>query len=356
MSTLFSAMKPVLLTRFMEETGAGETLAGLLVAMPFAGIAASSLVLKPLLPLFSLRQLVILFGGLLVMVEMFSGFYFELQLPLLVAQFAGGIAVGVLMGATSRIIATSQTPDEIFGFVDMSAVFLMSFMIAGAGTAVGLYGLQGGYLFAGLTALGFTLLMLPYQGPASAAPASRFDPMPLKPGLRPISVIFMGVLFVTCSGMGFAFMFTIALDLGMEYSSAGSFIGGLVLVSALACQIGGWCGARFGPLRPLAFAFVTCAAGWWLAINAQSQMVFMMALVPAIFSLQFNFPILLALSGSLDDDGQWAAIATPLITSGFAWAAIMAGIIVSRWDLAALGTATAMGMLVCLLLLIPSRA
>jgi nitrate/nitrite transporter NarK len=73
----------------------------------------------------------------------------------------------------------------------------------------------------------------------------------------------MGVLFVTSSGMGFAFMFTIALDLGMEYSSAGSFIGGLVLVSALACQAGGWCGARFGPRRPLAFAFVTCAVGWW---------------------------------------------------------------------------------------------
>jgi hypothetical protein len=34
----------------------------------------------------------------------------------------------------------------------------------------------------------------------------------------------------------------------------------------------------------------------------------------------------------------------------------MTGFIVSRWDLAALGTATAAGMLVCLLLLIPSRA
>jgi len=40
-------------------------------------------------------------GGLLVLVEMFSAFYFELLLPLLVAQFAGGIVVGVLMGATS---------------------------------------------------------------------------------------------------------------------------------------------------------------------------------------------------------------------------------------------------------------
>lgn len=84
--------------------------------------------------------------------------------------------------------------------------------------------------------------------------------------------------------------------------------------------------------------------------------MFMIALVPAIFSLQFNFPILLALSGSLDKEGQWAAIATPLLTSGFAWAAIAAGTIVNKWNVDALAIATAIGMSVCLLLLIPSRA
>jgi hypothetical protein len=81
----------------------------------------------------------------------------------------------------------------------------------------------------------------------------------------------------------------------------------------------------------------------------------MIALVPAIFSLQFNFPILLALSGSLDAEGRWAAIATPLLMSGFAWAAIVAGAIVSVWGIPALATATGLGLLICLLLLIPSR-
>jgi hypothetical protein len=81
----------------------------------------------------------------------------------------------------------------------------------------------------------------------------------------------------------------------------------------------------------------------------------MIALVPAIFSLQFNFPILLALSGSLDAEGRWAAIATPLLMSGFAWAAIVAGAIVSVGGIPALATATGLGLLICLLLLIPSR-
>ena len=83
--------------------------------------------------------------------------------------------------------------------------------------------------------------------------------------------------------------------------------------------------------------------------------MFMIALVPAIFSLQFNFPILLALSGSLDRYGQWAAIATPLLTSGFAWAAIAAGAIVDQWSIEALAVGTGVGLAVCLLLLIPSR-
>ena len=349
-------MKPVLLTRFVDETGAGESLAGFIVAMPFAGIAAASLVLKPLLRHLSLKQMVHLFGGLLILVELFSAYYFRLHGALLIAQFAGGISVGVLMGASSRIIATTETPDEIFGFVDMSAVFLMSFMIAGVGVAVGRFGLQGGYLFAALAALIYTVLMLVYTEPQNAHFEKKTVVATLKLETRPLAVIFMGVLFVSSSGLGFAFLFTKALDLGMGYSSAGSFIGGLVFVSAFACQLGGWCGGRFGPLRPLAFAFVTCAVGWWIAINATSQFVFMLALVPAIFSLQFNFPILLALSGSLDEDGQWAAVAAPLITSGFAWAAIAAGLIVNQWNVAALGTATVVGMVLCLLLLIPARA
>lgn len=355
MSTLFSAMKPVLLTRFVEQAGFAESLAGLVVAMPFVGIAIASFVSRPLINRFSMKQLSALFGGLLIGGEIVSAFFYENSTILLFAQFAAGLSVGVLMGATSRVIATTETPDPIFGFVDMMAVFLMSFMIAGVGAAVGVFGLEGGYLFAALIALIFTLFMFAYREPQGVVVNDNVTTPRLIITIRPIAVIVMGVLFVTCSGLGFAFMFTIALELGMDYASAGSFIGVLLLVSAAACQIGGWCSGRYGPYRPLAWAFVTCALGWYFAINATSQIMFMAALVPAIFALQFNFPILLALSGSLDENGQWAAIASPLLTSGFAWAAIAAGTIVTHWDVSALATATIIGLSVCFALLLPSR-
>lgn len=356
MSTLFSAMKPILLTRFVEQAEFTQSQAGLAVAMPFVGIAFASLLLRYVFGHLTLRKLVWIFGAILIAAELLSAVYFQYRSWLLPAQLAGGISVGVLMGATSKIIATTSVPDEIFGFVDMMAVFLMSFMIAGIGLSVGLYGLQGGYLFAAAIATLFTAFMTRYQEPSSKKATKENRLAPLKLGVRPIAVVLMGVLFVTSSGMGFAYMFTVALNLGMQYASAGSFIGILVLVSALACQLGGWCSGRFGPLRPLAGAFVTCGLGWYVAINANSQLLFMVALVPAIFSLQFNFPILLALCGSLDSDGQWAAIATPLLVSGFAWAAISAGAIVDHWNVATLGTATVIGMTICLALLFPSRA
>jgi len=356
MSTLFSAMKPIFLTRFVEQADFTQSLAGLAVAMPFVGIAAATVLLRYLFGRLALIRLVWIFGGILIAAELFSAFYFHHPSWLLAAQLAGGISVGVLMGATSEIIATTSTPDEIFGFVDMMAVFFMSFMIAGIGTAVGLYGLQGGYLLAAAIAALFTVLMTRYKEPASEQLAEEEPLEKLGFGVRPIAVVLMGMIFVTSSGLGFAYMFTVALNLGMQYASAGTFIGILVFVSALACQLGGWCSGRFGPLRPLALAFITCGLGWYVAINAESQWVFMVALVPAIFALQFNFPILLALSASLDSDGQWASVATPLLVSGFAWAAIGAGAIVDHWNVAALGTATAIGMSICLLLLIPSRA
>ena len=356
MSTLFSAMKPILLTRFVEEAGFSQSFAGLAVAMPFVGIAAASLLLKALLSRISFHNLVSIFGGILIVGEFLSAFYFQNKTLLLSAQLACGISVGVLMGASSRLIATTKTPDEIFGFVDMTAVLLMSFMIAAIGAAVGAFGLQGGYLLACAMSLFFAVAMAPFREPVAIATDADKPVARLRIGVREISVVVMGMLFVTSSGLGFAYLFTIALRLKMDYASAGSFIGALVLVSALACQVGGWCSGRFGPLRPLAGAFVTSGLGWYIAINAGSQATFMVALVPAIFSLQFCFPILLALSGSLDKDGQWAAIATPLLTSGFAWAAISAGAIVDQWNLAALGTAAVIGMAICFGLLIPSRA
>ncbi len=355
MSTLFSAMKPVLLTRFVEQTGISESLAGMIVALPFVGIAVASVLGRLLPDTLSIRVLGMVFGGLLVLVELLSAVTFESAGLTLVLQLLGGISVGILMGATSREISMTELPDESFGFVDMMAVFLMSFMIAGVGMAVGRYGIEGGYLFAAATSLLFTVLVVQYRQVSMCREEVQGSPAPLVLSIRPVAVVLMGVLFVTTSGLGFAFLFTLARDLGMDYEFAGSVIGTLVFVSAIACQFGGWCSGRYGPLRPLACAYVACALGWYLAIHASSPVIYILALIPAIFSLQFNFPILLALSGSLDEQGRWAQIATPLLTSGFAWAAIAAGAIVEHWGIQELSRATTLGMIVCLGLLLLAR-
>ena len=357
LSTLFSAMKPVLLTRFVEQVGLDESLAGLIVAMPFVGIACASFVARRLVNHISMRKLALIFGSLLVAGELFSAYFFTQIYLILLVQFACGVSVGILMGATSKRVATTQAPDQLFGFVDMTAVLFMSFMITGVGFAVSYAGLQGGYQFAAVVSFGFVCLMLFYREESvNNDPEGLIRHSKLALSVRPIAVVAMGIIFVTASGMGFAFMFSIAIGLGMDYGTAGSFIGTLVLFSAAACPLGGWCSSRFGPIKPLACAYIACGIGWYFAINAESQWMFMVALIPAIFSLQFNFPILLALSGSLDDEGQWAAITSPLLTSGFAWAAITAGFIVSLWGVAALAWGTLIGMAICLLLLFPARS
>jgi len=73
--------------------------------------------------------------------------------------------------------------------------------------------------------------------------------------------------------------------------------------------------------------------------------------VPAVFSLQFTLPILLSFCGSLDTEGRWAAIGSPLLTSGFAWASILAGLLVSAFGIGVIPLATGAGMLACLCLL-----
>ena len=360
MSTLFSAMKPVLLTRLVEQADYSERLAGLAVAMPFVGIALAAFAVHSVIERLSYRQIVMVFGALLAAAELASVWLFPHALALLGVQLAGGLSVGILMGATSREIARSSSPARLFGFVDMMAVLLMSAMVFGVGLSVEWEGLRGGYGFAAAVAAALTLAMLLRRARAAdddvpARPSSGERATAIKLTLKPLAVVGMGVVFVTFSGLGFAFMFTLARDLGMSYDDAGWWIGVLLFFSAFACQAGGWASARYGPRRPLGLAFVVCAVGWYLAVNATSVPVFFAGLVPAIFALQFNFPVLLSLAGTLDNDGQWAGIASPLLTSGFAWAAIVAGQLVGVWGLAALAIGTICGMLVCLGLLWLSR-
>lgn len=353
MSTLFSSVKPVLLTQFMRETGVATSVAGWLVAAPFIGIALATFAVAGLLARFSYRQLITAAGAILVCAQFLLSVLFVFPLLTLLLQLISGLMVGILMGVTSFYIARSRSPGVLFGLVDMIGVLLMSVMVAGVSMATDYMGVAGGYLFSATLCAAYWLLMYSYQNPmqASSEDESRGA---LQVSLRPLLIIVMGVLFVTFSGQGFAFMFSMAGNLGMGFEEAGNKIGFILFVSAFGCIAGGICSARFGAERPLLVAFIVCGVSWTVAIHATSPTVFLWALFPAITMLQFSFPMLLVLAGTLDSAGRWAAVATPLLTSGFAWAAVLSGFIVQNWDISALALSTQLGMMLCISLLLLS--
>jgi predicted MFS family arabinose efflux permease len=348
-STLFSSMKPVLIARFIEQADYSPGLAGLAAAMPFIGGACSSLLLPWALRRFSAGAAITGFGLGLTIAEAGNAVWFASAPLLLLGQFVAGLCGGFLMGMVSQLIATSARSEESFGIVDTAGVLMMSLMIASVGAAVEGSGLRGGFLAAAALCLAFAMAMILCRNALPAAPRHDNDEqrVPLRIGWRGFVVIAAGVVFVTFSGLGFAFMVTAARTLGFGYEDASYAIGIILFLSATGCLAGGWCAARFGPRSSLLTACALCALGWHVALTTGSKMVFLFALAPAIFALQFCFPILLALTGPLDAEGRLAAIAAPLIVSGFAWAAILAGIIVERWGLAALPSATGIGMILC---------
>ena len=350
MSTLFSAMKPVLLTRFVEQAGYSQSLAGLTVAMPFVGGVFSAFVMHLILQRLNYKQAAILFCAGLVICELINGFAFTNPMIVLPCQFISGFSVGALMGVTSRLISQTHDPDRIFGVVDMMCVLLMSFFIAGIGAAVEIKGLAGGFQSALAIAIALSALMFAYR-PKSSASLGAESIGKIVLSWRPVTIILMGIFFITFSGLGFTYMFTMARNLGFTYESAGSQIGVILFFSAFACVAGGWASAKFGPAWPLTGAFVSCAIGWWIAIHTMNPLIYLAALVPAVYALQFACPILLALAGAQDKEGHWAAVAAPLVTSGFAWAAIFSGMIVDVWGVHALSTVTLFGMMLCGLML-----
>ena len=357
MSTLFSSVKPVLLSRFVEQADYSQTLAGLLVALPFVGIAGSAFLVNRLQSYLTIRGATAVLGLLLVAAQLINGAVYSAPGVVVICQFVSGLCVGLLMGYCSQIISTTRVASLAFGVVDMIAVLLMSVMITGVSYAIAHTGLSGGFFFsAGVLAL-FTVLMLAAVSrvPVASSVTGRVA-KPLELRARPILLLIMGVLFITSSGLGFAFMFTKAQGVGLNYQQAGRYVGLILFFSALACLAGGYCAAKFGAAKTLICAFAVCALSWVLALSSQTSGLFLAALIPAIFSLQFNFPVLLSLYGELDGSGRWAAIGTPLLTSGFAWAAIAAGIIVDALGLMALAWFNLVAMVVCTLILIGVEA
>jgi predicted MFS family arabinose efflux permease len=352
-STLFSSMKPVLISRFVEEAHYSPSVAGLAAAMPFVGGVFSSLILPTIIRRLSGAAALVSFGIALAVVEAISAFLFRTPALLLLGQCFAGVCGGVLMGLVSRSIAVSARSEQSFGIVDMVGVMMMSLMIAIIGAAVEWNGLRGGFLASsGLCAVFAVIMAVSGRGLVSEqVSGSAVTQTRLEIGWRAVAVIAMGVAFVTFSGVGFAFMFTAARNLGFSYETAGSAIGVILLFSAIGCLLGGWCAARFGARSSLLGAFTLCALGWHVALTTQDQWTFLLSLGPAIFALQFCFPILLALAGSLDDEGRVAAVAAPLIVSGFAWAAVTAGLVVDRWGISTLPIVTEIGMVICACLL-----
>jgi predicted MFS family arabinose efflux permease len=357
-STMFSAMKPVLIARLVEQVGYSPTMAGLGAAMPFIGGVFSSLFLPLILRRFSADAVLMAFSLGLTAFEAVNAFSYAVPILLLASQLAAGVCGGIMLGLVSRQIAISGRPEQNFGIVDMVGVLMMSFMIALVGAAVDWGGLQRGFLaVSGLCAVFAGLVYFSRHGlPEPSSVGLGHTSGRLNIGWRAVAVIAMGVVFMTFSGVGFAFMFTAARKLGFSYQDAGTAIGVILFLSATGCLAGGWCAAKVGPRPALLAAFALCALGWHLALHTHFQIIFILALGPAIFALQFCFPVILALAGSFDADGRLAAIAAPLIVSGFAWAAILAGVVVDHWGLAALPIVTELGMVLCAILLFASTS
>jgi MFS family permease len=359
-STLFSSMKPVVISGLVEQAGYSTALAGLAAAMPFIGGVAASLLLPRLGNLSTDRTLRLL-GAALPLVELGNAAWLDRAALLLAGQFCAGLCGGMILGLISRLIARSTRADETFGLADMVGVLLMSLMLAAVGSAVAMAGLRGGFLVAALFCILFAVPLFAASHDAvpptaEVGQSSVTANATARPTWQAAAIIATGMVFVTFSGLGFAFMVTVARTLGFGYEAASSAIGTILLVSASGCFVGGWCAARIGPKVPLLCAFALCAIGWHVALHAHAPAVFLAALLPAIFALQFCFPVLLSLAGSVDETGRVAAIGAPLIVSGFAWAAILAGLIVKHWGIGALSAGTSAGMATsAVLLLIGTR-
>jgi predicted MFS family arabinose efflux permease len=332
---LVPQMSPFVVAGLIDGLSLSEGDAGIVASVELLALAATAILIAPVLPRVSYRRAGLL-AVLLTLAAQAASITADGWASLVLLRGAAGIGEGALYAMSLSIVASHcRNPEKIFGYfqlvwaVGSVALFSVGGIVTAAHAHLGIFA-----LIAGITlALSPLLLVVPDvravndRGPRATASG-------LLPGILLFAAI---VLYVAVSAGLFAFSGPLGERVGLETAAVGYILTLSTIVGLAGAGAATALNVRCGRTIPisafcLGYALVALTLCLWTDPVAYGVAVIISAVL-----YYFSLPYLFGLAAALDRSGRWAAAAGSANLLGFAAGPVLAGAVIGASGYASLG-------------------
>lgn len=282
----------------------GEDKAGLIGTLEIFTLAIGSLVLPKWLSRWPLRTVALNGIFIVTLAQLLSAITTHHEILLLI-RCISGLGSALLLASANSIIATSETPEVLYGkvFSVLSAVYAILLTLLPYGLR---FGEQHGFFVAqGI----FVILLMPFifkltkNSYNNSSPDYESKPVPL----LSVSLLFISItaLYLVMGG-AYSFFERIGAGIGIHRETLGITLGISTVAGIAGAFSASWLGLRVGRMFPAISGFLMTGLMCSLIVVSTDPGIFIISIIVYGFMNQFILPYLLGIASALDNSGRIA--------------------------------------------------
>ena len=297
---------PLVLGALMTSFSINEAQAGALVTVELLAMGVASLLIAPGLRGPRKRPTALLGTGIIAVSEAAAAL--SSSGDWIFVWMAGvGLGAGLLLAALNAIIASTQTPDKLFGYALMTAYGVTALLVFAMTPAIAKAGSAGAFaVLAVFTVITLPCLrMFPREGgeATAATSASQFF-------WRRGSVLMFGIAVIGLAMMGFyAYIERLGVRIGLSLDTIGTVFALQQVASVVGSALAARYGVRVGLVRSLVTGTSLHTVAVLVAVFGNTVTSFSLGVISEGFTFLFLLPVLFTVAAELDPNGRWAAAA-----------------------------------------------
>ncbi|SDO85623.1 Predicted arabinose efflux permease, MFS family [Phyllobacterium sp. YR620] len=336
---LVPQMAPFLVSGMMDGLSLSERDAGFVAFVEFVTLAATAILIAPVLPRFSYRRVCLAAVALTLLAQGASIFSTSLGSLAFLRGFAG-VGEGAIYAVSLSIVASRcRNPDKVYGYFQVVWALGSVGLFAIGGQLTATFAHRGIFAFiAGVTlALSPLLLLIPNDRARNVHRSAAL--VVAAPPLIGVMTFTAIVLYLAASAAVYTFSAPLGERAGLDTSQVSYALTIASLIGLLGAGAATVLNLRWGRAIPITgfcigFAIITIALCF-----SQSAIVYLVALIASVVIYYFSIPYLFGLSAALDRSGRWAAAAGSAYLLGFAAGPLIAGATITAAGYAGLAAA-----------------
>lgn len=294
---------PLEIGAVMDGLDFAEDQAGLLGTLEIFSLALSAMILPKWLAGWSPRTVIRIAFVVCASSQLLSAVTPNYELMIVLRCF-NGVGSALLLASANSIIATSSTPETLYGKVFSAMLIVDTLVLALLPLALRFGEHQGLFLALGILVIvliPFLLKLVNYS----------FDrATPIAP--QPIPLLKVALLFFTITalylitGGTYSFIERIGVEIGVSRDTIGLMLGVSAFVGILGASFSSWLGLRLGRMVPVTGVFLGTGLNCSMLVLTTNPSLFIAGIAFYGFLYAFSIPYVLGIATALDKTGRVA--------------------------------------------------